>query len=51
MNDEEIRLILQNHKDHLRECRRNDDGTMNVYWIGALDCVDNLAGKLGVELE
>ena len=51
MNNDEIRLILQTHKNHLRECRRNDDGTMNVYWIGALDCVDNLADKLGVDLE
>lgn len=49
MSDEEIRLILQNHKDHLRECKRSDEST--VYWIGALDCVDNIANKLGVELE
>lgn len=51
MNENQIQNILQEHKEHLRECRRNDDGTMDVYWIGALDCIDNLAYKLGVYLE
>lgn len=49
MNEDEIRLVLQNHKDHLRACKICD--ASNVYWIGALDCVDNLADKLGVDLE
>ena len=47
--EDKIREILQEHKEHLRECKRNDESTM--YWIGALDCIDNIAEKLGVELE
>lgn len=49
MIDDEIRVILQEHKNHLLECKKTDDTT--VYWIGALDCVENLALKFGVELE
>ena len=49
MTENEIREILQGHKKHLLECKREDRNTM--YWIGALDCVDNLALEFGVELE
>ena len=49
MNENQIQMILQNHKEHLLECKRNDEPT--IYWVGALDCVECLAEKLGVELE
>ena len=47
--EDKIKEILSEHKEHLKECKRNDEPTM--YWIGALDCIDNIAEKLGVELE
>lgn len=46
---DEIRIVLQEHKNHLLECKRTDEPT--PYWIGALDCVENIAEKLGIELE
>ena len=49
MSKNEISVILQGHKRHLKECM--EDGESRIYWIGALDCVDNLASKLGVEIE
>lgn len=49
MSEDEIKMILQNHKEHLLECKQTDE--LTSYWDGALDCVECLAEKLGVELE
>lgn len=47
MTDDEIE-ILQKHKQHLLECKENDEITL--YWIGALDCLENISEMLGVDL-
>lgn len=49
MNDNEIQEILQKHKEHLLECKSHDGSTL--YWIGALDCLENISEQLGVDLE
>ena len=49
ITEDKIREIFEEHREHLIECLRDDDIT--TYWVGAIDCVDNLAEKLGVELE
>lgn len=46
---EEIRKVLREHKNHLRECKEHDDPT--DYWIGALDCVDVISEELRVWIE
>lgn len=46
---EKIREVFQEHRNHLRDCKKEDDNSL--YWIGALDCIDNLAQMLGVDLE
>lgn len=48
MTKDEISSILQEHKRHLKECMEDDES--RIYWIGAIDCVENLAVKLGVEI-
>ena len=50
MNTEEIQEILQEHKNHLIECKREDTNS-KLYWIGAIDCIENISIELGVELE
>ena len=53
MNAEEIQEILQEHKKHLIDCKKAESTTIysQGYWIGAIDCVDNLALEFGVELK
>ena len=53
MITEEIREILQEHKNHLIDCKKADNPTIysQGYWTGAIDCVDNLAIEFGVEIE
>lgn len=50
MTTDEITIILQKHKNHLRKCKRESKEDI-LYWIGALDCIDNIASELGVEIE
>lgn len=47
MTEDEIMEILQQHKEHLLECAREDSNKQ--YWLGALDCVSNLSVEFGVD--
>lgn len=49
MTAEEIQTILQEHLNHLRKMKSEDKPTR--YWVGAIDCVEILAEKLGVDVE
>ena len=53
MNTAEIIEILQEHKNHLIELKKYDIPLKckDMYFLGAIDCIDNLAIELGVELE
>ena len=43
---DEIKEILQKHKNHLIECESYDEPTS--YWKGACDCVEYFAEAFGV---
>lgn len=43
---EKIREVFQEHRNHLMDCKKEDDNLLD--WIGALDFIDNLA-QLGVD--
>ena len=53
MNTDEIQEILQEHKNHLIDCKKADSNTIysQGYWTGAIDCIENISIELGVDLE